>query len=294
MDHVRYIDRTRDYYLAEGYDKPYVWSHFEDAPFAPLTKPLSECRVTLVSTSDVTIKPKAGEADDPTHALLAGSVYSIPADTPVDELYSRQEHYDTHATNLDDVNSYFPVTRLHEAAAAGRIASVAQRLHGVYTSYSQRRTSEVDGPEVLRRCREDGVDVAVLTPVCPVCHQTISLVGRYLEENGIPTVTIASARDIVEHCGVSRLLFVDFPLGNPCGEPFDGEMQRDVLRMAFDLLENATGPRTTIEAPYLWSKGQDWKGKIFTKEQPFLEGEAHENWINAKADYKKKKAEGKL
>src|SRR3546814_13646848 len=51
------------------------------------------------------------------------------------------------------------------------------------------------------RCREDGVDAMVLVPNCPVCHQTAGMTARYLEENGIPTVVMGCARDIVEHCG---------------------------------------------------------------------------------------------
>ena len=164
MSHVRYIDKTREYYLGQGYEKPYEWAHFEEVPFAKLSKPLSEARISLVSTSDITVR---GENDEDNHAeqLFVGNVYSIAADTPLDRLYSRQEHYDKYATNLDDVDSYFPITRLHEAAAEGLIGSVAPRLHGVFTAYSHRRTLTVDGPEVLRRCREDGVDAVVLTPV---------------------------------------------------------------------------------------------------------------------------------
>ncbi len=164
MIHVRYIDKTREYYLKEGYDSPYRWAHFDDVPFTPLRKPLTDCRVALVSTSDVAIRGDES-AEDPTHAFLVGSTYSVPSDTPVERLYSRQEHYDKYATHLDDVNSYFPITRLHEFAKEGRIGSVAPRCHAVYTQYSQRRTLEKDAPEVLRRCREDGVDVALLTPV---------------------------------------------------------------------------------------------------------------------------------
>ena len=51
---------------------------------------------------------------------------------------------------------------------------------------------------------------AILVPVCPVCHQTISLVSRHLEANGIPTVILAAARDIVEHVGVARVVHTDF------------------------------------------------------------------------------------
>jgi hypothetical protein len=92
-----------------------------------------------------------------------------------------------------------------------------------------------------------------------VCHQTVSLVARHLEANGIATVIIGSARDIVEHCGVPRFLFTDFPLGNSCGKPWDVEMQRRVVGYALDLLESATCARTTIQAPFVWSEDASWR-----------------------------------
>ena len=49
----------------------------------------------------------------------------------------------------------------------------------------------------------------------------MSLVARLLEEAGIPTVILGSGKDIVEYCGVPRFLFSDFPLGNPCGVPWN-------------------------------------------------------------------------
>jgi hypothetical protein len=85
------------------------------------------------------------------------------------------------------------------------------------------------------------------------------LVARHLEENGIPTVVIGSARDVVEQCGVPRFLFSDFPLGNPCGKPWDEEMQRAVVGYALDLLETATLPRTTVQTPFIWSDDPSWK-----------------------------------
>jgi len=161
---VRDIDRTRDYYLGQGYDKPYEWAHHTDVPFTPLTKPLSESRIAIVSTSDIAIKKPDGSRDRD-NEFSVGNVYSLPADTPVDLLYSRQEHYDQHATTLEDVNAYYPVSRLQELVDRGRIGALAPRHHGVYTGYSKRKTAEVDAPEVLRRCLEDDVDLAVMTPV---------------------------------------------------------------------------------------------------------------------------------
>jgi hypothetical protein len=87
----------------------------------------------------------------------------------------------------------------------------------------------------------------------------VSLVARYLEENNIPTVVVGSARDIVEECGVARFLFTDFPLGNPCGKPWDKKMQRSIMNMALDLLQFAWQPRTTVQAPFIWSEDETWR-----------------------------------
>lgn len=166
MSHVRYIDRTREYYLSQGYDKPYRWAQNDAAPFAPLSKPLSECRVAIVSTSDVKVREDENTPEHESVNLFGvGNVYSLPSDIPIERLHSKQEHFDKNATTLDDVNAYYPIEILHQLADSGRIGSVASRCHGVYTAYSQRKTNEADAPEVLRRLREDDVDVVLLTPV---------------------------------------------------------------------------------------------------------------------------------
>ena len=118
----------------------------------------------------------------------------------------------------------------------------------------------------------------------------MSLVARHLEENGIPTVIIGAARDIVEHCGVPRFIFTDFPLGSPCGEPFDVAMQQRIVGVALDLLEKAETPRTTVQMPLVWTKGEAWKEMVFTVEQPFLSGEQVKNWETRKQRYRDQKA----
>lgn len=87
----------------------------------------------------------------------------------------------------------------------------------------------------------------------------MSLVARCLEENNIATVVVGSARDVVEECGVPRFLFTDFPLGNPCGRPWDKEMQHAIMEMALDLLQFAWQPRTTVQAPFIWSEDETWR-----------------------------------
>ena len=92
-----------------------------------------------------------------------------------------------------------------------------------------------------------------------MCHQSVSLAARYLEEHGIATVVLGCARDIVEHCGVPRFVFSDFPLGNAAGRPFDADSQRTTLGLALDLFGSARAPRTTVQSPLVWSEDPGWK-----------------------------------
>ena len=92
-----------------------------------------------------------------------------------------------------------------------------------------------------------------------MCHQTVSLVARHLEASGIPTVIMGCAKDIVEHCGVPRFLFSDFPLGNSAGRPFDVESQTLTLELALRVLESAPAARTTVQSPLRWREDASWK-----------------------------------
>ena len=92
-----------------------------------------------------------------------------------------------------------------------------------------------------------------------MCHQTVSLAARHLEANGIPTVIMGCAKDIVEHCGVPRFLYSDFPLGNSAGRPFDVASQAETLELALRVLETAPGPRTTVQSPLRWAADAAWK-----------------------------------
>ena len=77
----------------------------------------------------------------------------------------------------------------------------------------------------------------MLVANCPVCHQSVSFAARALEDNGIATVVMGCAKDIVERVGVPRFAFSDFPLGNAAGRPHDVPSQDATLELALSLLE---------------------------------------------------------
>ena len=87
----------------------------------------------------------------------------------------------------------------------------------------------------------------------------MSLVARHLEANGIPTLIIGSAIDIVEHARVPRYLHVDFPLGNPCGRPYDRAMQKEILVHALGWFTDASEKQWLARSPVEWSHDQSWR-----------------------------------
>jgi len=257
---IPYMQRTREYYAAIGYTTPYRWAHYVEAPFTPLRKPLAEARVTIVTTA-APYRPDKGD-QGPGAAYNGGAkFYEVYSGDTAQTHDLRISHigYDRVHTSAKDSNTWFPLPALLRAAAAGRVGGVTRRFHGAPTNRSHRVTIETDAPEILRRCREDGADAAILVPNCPVCHQTCSLVARHLEAHGIPTVVMGCAKDIVEHVAVPRLLFSDFPLGNSAGKPHDVASQDQTLELALRVLEAAPGPRTSMQSPLRWSESADWK-----------------------------------
>ncbi|MCA0303064.1 MAG: glycine reductase [Proteobacteria bacterium] len=256
---LEYMRRTREYYLALGYDNPYRWAHYTDAPFQPLKKKLADSTVTLITTA-APYQPDKGDQGPGAAYNAAAKFYTVySGDTAVDhDMRISHIGYDRKHTTATDSNSWFPLPLMRKFAAEGRF-KLARRFHGAPTNRSQRVTLETDAPEILARCRQDQVDAAVLVPNCPVCHQTVSLVARHLERNGIPTIVMGCARDIVEWCGVPRLLYSDFPLGNACGKPHEPDTQAFTLDLALKVLESAVGPRTTVQSPLRWNDDGDWK-----------------------------------
>jgi hypothetical protein len=257
---IPYIARTREYYAAIGYPTPYRWAHHVSAPFQPLRKPLAESRITIITTA-APFDPAKGD-QGPTAKYNAGAkfytVYDGDTSKPQDLRISHIA-YDRVHTSANDSGTWFPLPQLLRLTAVRRVGEVAPRFFGAPTNRSHRVTIETDAPEILARCKADQVDAAVLVPNCPVCHQTISLIARHLEANGIATVVMGCAKDIVEHAAVPRFLFSDFPLGNSAGKPHDVASQAFTIELALRVLETAPSAQTTVQSPLRWSADPSWK-----------------------------------
>ena len=130
-----------------------------------MSKPLSECRLGLVTTA-APFQPDKG--DQGPGAAYNGSakffdVYTCPVDEPIDVRISHIG-YDRAHTKADDPNTWFPLARLHEAVTAGRIGSLTDRFYGAPTVRRVRSTTEDHAPRIAELLAEDGADVALLVP----------------------------------------------------------------------------------------------------------------------------------
>lgn len=257
---VRYIERTRNYYLGLGYETPYVWAHYIEVPFAPLQKPLKHSILGLVTTA-VPFDASKGPQGPGAPYNAAAKFYDPYTRSTDEDADLRIAHVGIDRRNADmqDSNCWFPLGAAKRAAANARIRSLSKHFYGLPTNRSQRHTLEIDAPLILSKLREDHVDVAVLIPNCPICHQSQSLLARYLEAAGIPTVIMGAAKDIVEYCGVPRLLFSDFPLGNAAALPNNIQSQDSNFELALRLLEGAPAARTTVQSPLVWASDPSWK-----------------------------------
>jgi len=257
---IRYIERTRSYYLGLGYENPYVWAHYGDVPFSLLQKPLSQSVLGLITTA-VPYDPNKGSQGQGAPYNAAAKFYQPYQQSLNRDIDLRIAHVgvDRQNADMEDSNCWFPLDAARRAVASGRVMTLSQNFYGLPTNRSQRHTLEVDAPIILEMLKADGVDVAVLIPNCPICHQSQSLLARYLESAGISTVLMGAAKDIVEYCGVPRFLFSDFPLGNAAAKPNDVPSQDINFDLALRLLESAPAPRTTVQSPLIWSLDSSWK-----------------------------------
>lgn len=148
---VSYIDKSREYYAAQGYEQPYRWASHDDAPFTQLTKPLSESTIGVVTTTRL-----------PGNDVLAPyAAPSLPQPTVMETA-----HLSWHqtATHTNDLGSFLPLDHLRDLVEEGVIGAVSPRFVGVPTIYSQRRT-KTWAATVLDELRHDDVDLALLIPL---------------------------------------------------------------------------------------------------------------------------------
>ena len=259
---IAYLARVRKYYQALGYGAPYEWAHYAEVPFRPLAKPLS--RVPGRDRHDGGAVPARPGRPGPRRALQRRREV-------LRRLFGRREprrSRPAHLARRDRPPAHDGRGRAHLVPARGAAprrggradrrgrAALSRRADEPQPSHDARRST---APRSSRAAAPTASTPRSSSPTARSATRRSSLVARLLEESGIASVVMGCAKDIVEHVGVPRFVFSDFPLGNAAGRPHDVASQDATLALALALLEAAPAARTTVQSPLRWSDSAEWK-----------------------------------
>jgi hypothetical protein len=227
----------------------YVFEQTEPTPWAPLRRPLRECRATAITTAGLRLATQHQFAIDKS----AGSAefrelswYVRPADLAYDFT-----NYDP-SESQEDLNVLVPLDRMRELVDEQVLGGLTDTFTSVFGLCERLDRLRVSAAEIADRLRDQGTDVAFLFPANLVCTQTAGLVARELERHGISTVMLALVREIAEQVHVPRTVFVNFPFGRPLGRAGDRATQRRILDEMIAALKTHGRPGKIRDVSLAW------------------------------------------
>jgi hypothetical protein len=229
------------------------------APFSPARRALPMLNLALISSAGAYI-----DGTDPfdTGARDGDVTFrEIPSEIRADELRFSARGYNPSAVQ-SDLNSLVPLGRLFEFESNGIIG----QLNPVFWSCcgfipNAARLAEEMVPRLVERVERYQVQAALLIPASRLCHQSVSLIARALEQSGIPTMTLAVAQDVVESVRPPRAVFYKGELGSVAGLPNWPEHQRRVLDESLRLIEPMDQPGTRRLVVALESQVEEARGE---------------------------------
>ena len=237
-----YFERWRRVHEMRGDEvgAGYPWVENRHAPFRPARRALPMLNLALISSAGAYI-----DGSDPFDARAEGgdtSFREIPIEVEAADLKWAARGYDPRAVE-EDMNAQAPVARLLEFEGNGIIG----QLNPVWWSLSgfitdARRFAEEGAPRVVERVLRYGAQAALLVPASRLCHQTISLAARAIEAAGVPTMTLAVDRAVVEASRPPRAAYYPGEFGCVVGKPAWPEYQRRVLDESLRLIEPVDQP----------------------------------------------------
>jgi D-proline reductase (dithiol) PrdB len=209
-----------------------------DTPWTAPAKPVSESRLAVVTTAGLHLRT------DRQFAKYDQTLRVIPSDVAEGDLLQSQSSIGfDRSLRMRDINVVLPIDRLRELVEHGEIGSLAANFYSlVGAQENSEATAEHIGGELVQRLKDDGTELVLITPACPVCTHTGAAVQRVLEAAGLSTVSLSLVRMYSEKVRPPRALFVPFPFGAPCGMPGDASQQTEVLRAALSLFAETSGP----------------------------------------------------
>lgn len=205
------------------------------APFTPARRALPMLNLALISSAGAYI-----EGTDPFDvSALGGDVTfrEIPTEVEANDLQFAARGYSPLAVE-QDINSQLPLVRLLEFES-NRIIGQLNPVFWSFSGFIPDAARLVDEllPRLVERVTRYEVQAALLIPASRLCHQSVSLAARGIEQAGIPTITLAVIKEIIESVRPPRGAFYEGEVGSVAGRPNWPEHQRRVLDEALRWLE---------------------------------------------------------
>jgi D-proline reductase (dithiol) PrdB len=161
MAQIDYIISLNEMYQSQGFP-PYKWSENDSSPWTPVTKPLNEMVLSLISSAGIFM-----DSQDPFDPWAVNdlSFREIPVTTPFTQLNLRHNYFD-HRDAVADLNCVFPTQRLAELAAEGTINKLAPTAItlGMGRLYKRTALQEETVPEIVEVLKKEKADAAFLVP----------------------------------------------------------------------------------------------------------------------------------
>jgi len=233
---------------------------FPPPELTTLRKPLAKATIGIVTTCGAYFsdQERLGETEDTSFRLL-------PRERGVDGILI------AHRTPIRvfaeaDVNVAYPVERLIELEQDGTIGKLADRavsMVGSITRYDELALETA--PAIVAEFQSQGVDLVLVLPYCPQCHVAAGVLARAIEARGLPTTSIATLRLNARSLKPPRALFLDFPLGCPCGRPGRPDQQRAILRDALTAAASEWPEWELRRLPHAWGddpSDRSWEAHI--------------------------------
>ena len=214
-------------------DYPFVKNR--RAPFTPARRALPMLNLALISSAGTYIDGTTAFDTSSSDGDL--SFREIPIEVEEPDLRFAARGYDSRAVQ-EDMNAQVPVARLLEFEQNGIIG----QLNPVFWSFcgfisDAGMVANELAPKLVERIHRYEVQAALLIPASTLCHQSIGLVARALELSGVPTMTLAVVKEIVESVRPPRVALHDGALGAVSGEAGFPEHQRRILDESLRLIE---------------------------------------------------------
>ena len=229
------------------------------APFTPAHRSLSMMNLALISSAGGFI-----EGTDPFDTGAPDGDFSfreIPSEIDPGDLRFSARGYDP-AFVEQDVNVQIPLTRLAEFESnriIGQLNSTFWSFCG-FIPDAGRLVNEML-PKLIERLQRYEVQAALLIPASQLCHQSIALAARAIEQAGIPTMMLAVARDTTEDVRPPRAGFYKGQIGSVAGQANWPRHQRRVLDEALRWIESASQPGMSKLAVELESQVEAARGE---------------------------------